>query len=833
MIKFLKIYCLVFLPGFLFLLVNSICLSQSNPPVVFVSRNLVHNGSLYYLQSGLLPGMGPFSRFSVVGGRLLTRDSNGTIHVLVDSTMNFNGITLIDVQQPAVFWDASKIVFAGIENRDSSWRIYEIHSDGTNFRKLTLTNRSINLSQFGNISNLFLKYEDIDPCYLPDGRICFASTHYPAFSESGFRTTNLYVMNSDGTNIHRITTERNGAEKPTIDLLTGRIVYSRWWLNIDLPSRLTQNGLTRDTNLALTPDDADIWQAGSIRPDGDGLSLYAGHPETRIGLHSYKPSIMNDGTMLCDFIPYTPMTNTSGSPGIRRYAKGTSYPNYIAGVNADNMQIYIQNPPSFGTMNPPYATDAVQLPDGRILFSYATQVENQDYGLYTINLNGTGLSLFYDIPGKLELNAHVLLPRQVPPVITDNVVDVTSELPPTIDPNTYFENGGFRFDCVNIFTNGDIDQPVTDAPPITKNASIDFFLNFQRQNANGIDSAIFLTRLPLDYAGGVHFDLAPGDVSMFEQILDSTGKVISGSKGQIAHVSGLNFGRPGTGTKCVGCHAGHTTLVVPATISEGQYTNVSTSANVTQSSFRFISDSLQYPGKRVVDRKARNDSLTVNWIAAGSNNEFVDLHWDVPVDVRSLIIYNIKPNIPGGTNIQVNDCEIFLYYLNSEVYHVASTGVIGVNGTRIPVNGEPKIDEAKIIVKSFTGTITNQSVAGLAEIVTDAKISYYDVIGIKPISFKAEKFSLGQNFPNPFNPTTKIRYSISKNNIGPNYVKLVVYDILGREVKTLVNSIQGFGEYAISFDANGLASGIYLYKLIVNNNSGTVFSEVKKMVVLK
>ncbi|MFI5145333.1 MAG: TolB family protein, partial [Ignavibacteria bacterium] len=615
-------------------MVSNICFAQANPSVVFVSRNLVHNGSLYYPQSGLLPGMGPFSRFTAVGGSLLTRDSSGTVHVLVDSTKIFSGITLIDIQQPCVFWDASKIVFAGIENRDSSWRIYEIHSDGTNFRKLTFTNRNINLSQFGNIANLFSKYDDIDPCYLPDGRICFASTHYPAFSEAGFRTTNLYVMNSDGTNIHRITTERNGAEKPTIDPISGRIVYSRWWLNIDLPSRLTPNGITRDTNLALTPDDADIWQAASIRPDGDGISLYAGHPETRIGLHSYKSSIMNNGAMLCDFIPYTPMTNTSGSPGIRWYSKGTNYPNYIAGVNANNMQIYIQNPPSLGTMIPPYATDAVQLPDGKILFSYATQVENQDYGLYTANLNGTGLTLFYDIPGKLELNAQVLLSKPVPPVVTDNVIDVTSELPPTIDPNTYFENGGFRFDCVNIFTNGDVDQAITDAPPITKNASIDFFLNFQRQDANGKDSAILLTRLPLDYAGGVHFDLAPGDVSMFEQVIDSSGKVVSGSKGQIAHVSGLNFGRPGTGTKCVGCHAGHTTLIVPATISEGQFTNVSTSANVTQSSFRYINDSLQYPGKRVVDRKAQNDSLTVNWIATGANNEFVDLHWDLPIDIR-------------------------------------------------------------------------------------------------------------------------------------------------------------------------------------------------------
>ena len=236
---------------------------QNNPPVVFVSRNLVQNGNIYYPASGLLPGMGPFSRFKVVGGRLLVRDSGGAIHVLVDSTMNFNGISLVDVQQPCVFWDASKIIFSGIESRDSSWRIYEIHSDGTNFRKVTFTNRNINLSQFGNEAYKFLNYDDIDPIYLPDGRICFSSTHYPSLSEFGIQATNLYVMNSDGSGLHRITTERNSAEKQTLDPVTGRIVYSRWWLNIDLPSRITPDGLTRDSLQAITLDECKHLDCGN------------------------------------------------------------------------------------------------------------------------------------------------------------------------------------------------------------------------------------------------------------------------------------------------------------------------------------------------------------------------------------------------------------------------------------------------------------------------------------------------------------------------------------------------------------------------------------------
>jgi hypothetical protein len=580
---------------------------------------------------------------------------------------------------------------------------------------------------------------------------------------------------------------------------------------------------------------ANIWQAGVVKPDGDALGLYAGFPLTRNGLHSYKTSITSDGKLLSVFVPHTPMVYTSGSTGIRWFNKGADYAHYIAGVNPDNMQLYIQNPPSIGTMQPPYATDPVQLPDGRILFSYASQVENQDYGLYIINIDGTGMQLLYDIPGKLELNPQVLLARTVPPIIPDGVIQVSNELPPTIDPNTYFKNGGFRFDCVNMFTNGDVDQPMTDAPPITKNASIQFFLNFQRLDTLGLDTAIFLNQIGVQYSGAIHLDLAPADVPMFEQVLDSSGNVIKGTKNQIAHVTGMNYERPGTGTKCVGCHAGHTTIPVPINNAEGQYFNTSTSAAVTQSSFRYINDSLQYPGKRVIDRKAHNDTLTVNWIANGANNEFVDLKWDLPINVRSFVIYNIKPNPANGTNIQVTDCEILLYDHGFPVGHINSTGIISVNGTKVGIYNEPEITEAKIVVKSFSGQITGQSVAGLAEVVTDAKIAYYDIIGVRQISSIANKFSLSQNYPNPFNPATKIKFQIPGEKLrGDVSVKLIIYDILGREVTKLIDEQMPSGSYEVVWDASKFSSGIYFYRLTVTDQQfNNVYADTKKMVLLK
>jgi len=92
------------------------------------------------------------------------------------------------------------------------------------------------------------------------------------------------------------------------------------------------------------------------------------------------------------------------------------------------------------------------------------------------------------------------------------------------------------------------------------------------------------------------------------------------------------------------------------------------------------------------------------------------------------------------------------------------------------------------------------------------------------LASQPEDYTLFQNYPNPFNPSTTIRYSIIK----PDLVQIKIYDILGREVKTLVNEFKQTGSYEVQFDASGLASGIYLYRIESGN-----FVETKKMILLK
>lgn len=86
------------------------------------------------------------------------------------------------------------------------------------------------------------------------------------------------------------------------------------------------------------------------------------------------------------------------------------------------------------------------------------------------------------------------------------------------------------------------------------------------------------------------------------------------------------------------------------------------------------------------------------------------------------------------------------------------------------------------------------------------------------------KYELGQNYPNPFNPVTKVKYSVPKQS----FVLIKIYDILGREVKTLVNEMKSAGNYEIEFNASHFASGVYFYRM----ESGE-FTDVKKLVLLK
>jgi hypothetical protein len=104
-------------------------------------------------------------------------------------------------------------------------------------------------------------------------------------------------------------------------------------------------------------------------------------------------------------------------------------------------------------------------------------------------------------------------------------------------------------------------------------------------------------------------------------------------------------------------------------------------------------------------------------------------------------------------------------------------------------------------------------------------------IGVRPIGNKVPSvFKLAQNFPNPFNPSTKIRFDIPVGGTHQSrFIHIVVYDILGREVKTLVNIALNAGTYETDFNALSLSSGLYFYSLFADGSK----IDTKKMVLVR
>jgi hypothetical protein len=134
------------------------------------------------------------------------------------------------------------------------------------------------------------------------------------------------------------------------------------------------------------------------------------------------------------------------------------------------------------------------------------------------------------------------------------------------------------------------------------------------------------------------------------------------------------------------------------------------------------------------------------------------------------------------------------------------------------------IDTATASGSIITGPL---SVEGLQAIVMAT-----DPIGVEVEDRQSRntpgKFALEQNYPNPFNPKTGIRFSIPTLVPGVNDVKLVVYDILGREVAVLVNERKSAGTYEASFDGGRLASGVYVYRLTAGS-----FVQSRKMLLMR
>jgi hypothetical protein len=187
----------------------------------------------------------------------------------------------------------------------------------------------------------------------------------------------------------------------------------------------------------------------------------------------------------------------------------------------------------------------------------------------------------------------------------------------------------------------------------------------------------------------------------------------------------------------------------------------------------------------------RYNGSDTNWVAI--NNGLTNRY------IESLVV--IDSNVFAGT-----DRGVFLSTDNGNSWLIADSSLSGKYIKSLSVSG------GNLIAGTSSNGVWRRT---LSDMITGIKYKYSDIPQI---------FTLQQNFPNPFNPNTTILFSLPSKS----YVLLRVYDVLGREVATIISEDISAGNYSRRWNAANISSGIYFYRLQADS-----FTETKKMILLK
>jgi photosystem II stability/assembly factor-like uncharacterized protein len=153
---------------------------------------------------------------------------------------------------------------------------------------------------------------------------------------------------------------------------------------------------------------------------------------------------------------------------------------------------------------------------------------------------------------------------------------------------------------------------------------------------------------------------------------------------------------------------------------------------------------------------------------------------------------------------------------NTSTYYTTNGGTNWINTNGILASGRlnrVKINNSPIgyAAGQYQNIYRTTNAGGLTGIISNSVIT-------------PSKYSLSQNYPNPFNPVTKINFSSPKQG----FVSLKIYDVLGREIRTLVNEFKSAGQFSVDFNALDYSCGVYFYRLESNG-----FSDIKRMMLIK
>jgi hypothetical protein len=676
--------------------------ARNLPPLVFVSR-LAPAGA----DRGQVPGAGPIGRTLAPGGRLLVRERDGRVRELVPAA-RFH-----DVADPAVSWDGGRVAFAAVEHPDSAWRLWLVGADGRGLRAVTRSDRRLDLGPLGaGAAERFARYDDFDPVWLADGRIAFASTRFPQRAQQGGGiASNLFVVGADGGGLERLSSERNGVEEPSVDPNTGRIVYARWFFSPYLPSDDAPGGLTLVRAGAVPMDSVDLWQAISVLVNGDRAQLAGGDPRERRSTQAYAPIVLpGDPTLVAVRSAHAALLPEPGPSALVAYPGGIAEGRELAG------------PGLRGARADARAMAPAALPDGRIVFAW-DEGGGADFALRAVRPDGKRLERVLDLPGTHELDPAPLVARRAPHHVLDEgggIEDLAPPLPALTMAEVQRLDDTFRFDCLNVFATGPVDSPFPDAPLVGQAVKIRFFATLARPGTATGDSVVLVRETPIDASGAVHEHDIPGDVPMFEQLVDGRGRVLRSVRGP-AHVPGSNFSRAGSGTKCVGCHVGHSALPVPRNNQDAKWFNASPSARVE------VEGAVAggRGGEALVDRRARGPVARTGWVAPapekGRPLPGARLEWPVPIEVRAVVLYAPYPDRKVGTDLEVRGATLVFWRQGREVGRQVIARTLRSEGSRTefpPV----RLDAISVHPTAVRGRVEGRPAVALAEVETDARL---------------------------------------------------------------------------------------------------------------
>lgn len=509
--------------------------ARGEPPVpalVFVSRQPIAGAP------GAIPGLGPRHRAVVTGGVLRMRTPEGGIRPLLPEGR------FLDVSDPAVAPDGKWVAFAAVAaaDADSGWRIWIVSTDGADLRPVTTSASRVDRATDSANEAPPPRHDDLDPCWVAAGLLCFASTRESARAQSGDApATNLWLVGRDGAGLTRLTAERNGADEPAYDPRTGRLVYARWWMN-RFQAAEGGPGFTTDPSRAARREPVNLWQLVELDAATGAFRLAAGAVRTRAGTMGYQPAPLPNGALAAVFAEHWGLDPAPGRTGIRVFTRRLERGERLAGASLSEQpgDAYA----GAEGLAAPAAVAPAALPDGRIVFAYDPGARG-DFDLHVARPGGASPERLVDLPGTLELDPAPVVPwpAGARPFVPAAAAEST-----------------FTYACEDVFAQGPRGGPVPRGPERGKGSRLRVFA--ARFRASGPDTAELIREQAVAEDGRVVISGLPAHVPMFEQLVDARGVAV-GTEAGPAHVEGFNWGAPGATVRCVGCHLGHSTLPAP------------------------------------------------------------------------------------------------------------------------------------------------------------------------------------------------------------------------------------------------------------------------------